>query len=327
MIYLTITLKPWERVNWKLVGLLPRRNTKTKRAPPTILTVEEDEKYERWWYPTPLGMITREQKTQIMAAVLAIMVKATFQTHIYECEGEIYQQVEGCPTGLRPSGPISRLFMDKWVRELRRIEAESKELHRINPVTFCEMDIKLIKKYVDDVLFGGDEVAQGALWKNRCLQWSQEQLERDKASGEDHNSRTMRIIAMISSEILECLTFTWDSPSQNKSNMMPVLDTQVWVEVEARVKGIPKTMGEAPEKLKPDKLKKIIMFQFYKKPMANKCPNLQKSGIPEGSKRATASQEILRRLKNTSRELEPSIINNVLQDYMGELAMGGYPVD
>lgn len=35
---------------------------------------------------------------------------------------------------LRPSGPISKLFMDKWVKELRKIEAESKELVRINPV-------------------------------------------------------------------------------------------------------------------------------------------------------------------------------------------------
>ena len=58
--------------------------------------------------------------------------------------------------------------------------------------------------------------------------------------------------------------------------------------------------------------------------MANPCPNLQKSGIPEGSKRATASQEILRRLKNTSRELGAEIITEILTDYMGELTMGGY---
>ena len=107
----------------------------------------------------------------------------------------------------------------------------------------------------------------------------------------------MEIIAKISSDILECLTFTWDTPSRNKNKMMPVLDTQVWVEEEARTKGIPKEMGEAPEVLKTGSLKRIIKYQFYKKPMANPCPNLQKSGIPEGSKRATASQEILRRLK------------------------------
>ena len=30
LIYLALTLKPWERVNWILVGVLPRRNTKKK---------------------------------------------------------------------------------------------------------------------------------------------------------------------------------------------------------------------------------------------------------------------------------------------------------
>merc|ERR1711954_158290 len=130
-------------------------------------------------------------KIKIMASVLAVMVQATFQTHIYECEGDIHLQIEGCPTGFRPSGPISRLVMDKWVRELHRIEAESKGLERINPLKFCKLDIKLLKKYVDDVIFGGDEIPQGAFWSDKCLQWSQEQSEIDKASGKDLNERTM----------------------------------------------------------------------------------------------------------------------------------------
>ena len=86
-------------------------------------------------------------------------------------------------------------------------------------------------------------------------------MKNDKSSGEDPNSRTMRIIAQISSEIFKCLTFTWDSPSQNQSKMMPVLDTQVWVEEEARTKGIPRVMGEAPEKLKTHNLKKTSSAQ------------------------------------------------------------------
>ena len=100
-------MKPWEKVNWGLVGILPRRNVKRKVAPPTILTVEEDEKYERWWYPMPIELLSKYQKKVIRASVLAIMVKTTFQTHVSEMEGQIYQQMSGCLTGLRPSGPIS----------------------------------------------------------------------------------------------------------------------------------------------------------------------------------------------------------------------------
>ena len=70
----------------------------------------------------------------------------------------------------------------------------------------------------------------------------------------------------------------------------------------------------------------MIYYQFYKKPMANPCPNLQRSGIPDGNKRATATQEIIRRLKNTSREAPTDIVKEILIDYMGELAQGGYSV-
>ena len=71
-------------------------------------------------------------------------------------------------------------------------------------------------------------------------------------------------------------------------------------------------------------LKNVILFNFYKKPMANKCGNLKRSGLPEQQKFNTAVQEVLRRLKNTSRELLVSEYKVVLKDYMGELAMGGY---
>ena len=93
----------------------------------------------------------------------------------------------------------------------------------------------------------------------------------------------MRIIAEISSQILECLNFTWDSPTKNDSQKLPVLDTKLWVAVESREKGNPKEIGHFPRILKPGVLKKIVYFEFYKKPMANPCLNLKRSGIPDGS--------------------------------------------
>ena len=54
--------------------------------------------------------------------------------------------------------------------------------------------------------------------------------------------------------------------------------------------------------------------------------NIQRSGIPDGNTRATATQEILRRLKNSSRETQTEVVREILIDYMGELAQGGYSV-
>ena len=79
---------------------------------------------------------------------------------------------------------------------------------------------------------------------------------------------------------------------------MPVLDTQIWVGKENRVIRIPSQMcQESTEITKIAELKNVILFGFYKKPKANKCDNLRRSGLPEQQKYNTAVQEVLRRLK------------------------------
>ena len=83
----------------------------------------------------------------------------------------------------------------------------------------------------------------------------------------------------------------------------------------------------APRLIKPGKLNNIILFEFYKKPMASRTNNLFRGGIPLGSKIATGTQEVIRRLKNTSRELEPCRIEEILSNYMQELREGGYPLE
>ena len=69
----------------------------------------------------------------------------------------------------------------------------------------------------------------------------------------------------------------------------------------------------------------MVLFKFFKKPMASKTNNRYQAGIPEGSKVATCTQEVLRRLKNTSRDLEDHHIEEILQEYFQELRESGYP--
>ena len=76
-----------------------------------------------------------------------------------------------------------------------------------------------------------------------------------------------------------------------------------------------------PEKQNKEK---VILYNFYKKKMANKIPSMQASVAPEGQKVATCTQEIIRRYKNTSRSLPPTIITNILKEYMDELKAGGF---
>ena len=118
-----------------MVDAIPSRLSK-KNNPLTIATVETDKVMERWYYQTPLNLLSQSQKKVIMARVLSQMVKITFETHVYEWNGEIYSQGEGCPTGLRPSGSISRIVMDHWVKRMKGIEEKPNTLATLNPVIF-----------------------------------------------------------------------------------------------------------------------------------------------------------------------------------------------
>ena len=59
-------------------------------------------------------------------------------------------------------------------------------------------------------------------------------------------------------------------------------------------------------------LKNIVQFKFYKKQMADKTPIRADNALPNQMKMATAVQEVLRRLKNTSRALPQETFEEIL---------------
>ena len=135
MIYCALTLKPVEKVDLKLQGIIPSRLNNSGKTP-TIRTVEKDEQIERWSYKVEPKDLDQDQKQRIMAGVLGIQIGLTYDTHFYEFNGQIYKQGGGAPTGVRPVGPMSRIIMDKWVRQMREIEEKSNLLHSINQIQF-----------------------------------------------------------------------------------------------------------------------------------------------------------------------------------------------
>ena len=86
--------------------------------------------------------------------------------------------------------------MDYWRTEVAKAVAKMDCLKVINPVTYETLDIKLLRKYVDDILVALNEIRAGTRYDARNM---------------------------------GCLQFTWDSPHKNRSKMLSVLDTQMWV--------------------------------------------------------------------------------------------------
>ena len=85
-----------------------------------------------------------------------------------------------------------------------------------------------MQKYVDDVFVAGISMRKGMKYDRqaKALIWSLEKENLDREGSMNDEQRTMSIIAEMSSDILDCLNFMWDSPSCNKDDKIPLLDTQ-----------------------------------------------------------------------------------------------------
>ena len=99
------------------------------------------------------------------------------------------------------------------------------------------------------------------------------------------------------------MNFTVELQSEFTDGYLPTLDTKL--------------------KLTSDQPSQVI-YKFYKKPMASCLGILKTSALSEQIKSSTATQEFIRRLKNTSEHVEQPEINNTLEEYISQLYMSGY---
>ena len=67
-----------------------------------------------------------------------------------------------------------------------------------------------------------------------------------------------------------------------------------------------------------------IEYRFYKKPQSSRKPIVASSALPPNVKRATMTNECLRRLRNTSRELPWSVHADILSEFSNDLRIMGY---
>ena len=141
-------MTPEHIVKEGLGELIPRRKeNRNRKTNPTVLTVELNESSDRWkWYQPPVRF-TEEEKLVIMAKVTEIMVQSVFRTHHYKFNGKVYKQQAGGPIGLKDTGYVARLTMDKWIQQFR----SKLEEHGLK--------IKLLRKYVDDIVIVVDNLS------------------------------------------------------------------------------------------------------------------------------------------------------------------------
>ena len=119
--------------------------------------------------------------------------------------------------------------MDFWVEAIYNIADKMETLATINPVLYERLELYLLSKYVDDVLAALETMRKGVRLDpgSNTMIWSLDMESEDR----DRSLEDIRTTAVedMASSVLQCLDFTWDTPSRNQNQKMPVLDTMVWV--------------------------------------------------------------------------------------------------
>ena len=187
--------------------------------------------------------------------------------HVYRVGDNTFLQQEGGPIGLELTGAVSRAFMHRW----DRLYTEKVEKSGIK--------MKLYERYVDD----SNQVAivppPGSVYvaeENKIIIDPQ----RDDRNLPD-DERLAKLLLEIANSIMECVKMEGDWPSKNRNMKLPILDMEVWTDVEGN-----------------------ILYRHYEKDVSRKTVLHSKSAHSAACKRGVHTQEIVRRILNTSQRLK-----------------------
>ena len=298
--YLAMTCSPVEIAESGLSEVVPKRKYKrgtrpgitTKETAGKKKEGEEEEKLTKWIFDRV--DFTEEEKRKLLGKVIEVAVRTTFRNHVYQFEGQMRVQAEGGPIGLRLTGAVARTVMDYWAKKFREMAKQNK------------MTLYMFKKYVDDVNLVMETLGRGYRWNGKAMEWKQEWEEEDKSSGEEYDTMTMREVRKMSDSILPFINFKEEVASDCKEGKVAMLDFKVWKE-------------ERGEENKTE-----IMFEFYEKPVASKLVLMEGSALPHKMKVTTLSEEVLRRMKNTSKKVGKSRRAAIMTDFMKKMRRSGY---
>ena len=292
-LYLALTLTRARVEELGLEEVVPRRKGTRGRAPGiTTKEVRGPLQQEKVWdsslFHPPTRQPTEEERKVILSLCVEEGLLAALGSHTYTWNKEVKLQGSGLPIGLDLTRAVARLVLLDWDQQFLR-------LARAN-----QLELFLYSRFVDDTANAMEGLAPG-------LRWSEEEgrmilhphlVEEDLHTAPD--IRTSREVARMGSSISPMVELTADCPSSNPSGMMPCLDLQVWVE------------GNT------------VLYQHYRKPMANPLLMLEMSAMPASMKRTALTQEVIRILRNCRPGLSPQIALKHLDNFSHRMKTSGY---
>ena len=258
-----------------------------------------DNDQSKWDHSNPPENLDEVQKRRLLATAVGIAVRTVFEHHTYSFGGIRYRQVLGGPIGLRLTSLVARIVMDSWAAGfLSKLDINGFKVWAF--IKYVD-DVNIVISMMDkDVEWVGDELLlvdrTGAEARPSVL---------GVAPSEEH---TMGLVQQAADSIMPWLSFTHDLPSYHTNGMVPMLDVQVWIEHSPPGSGLPDSLA----------------WKFYEKESSSSRVLKATSAYNWRSKIVTMSMEVMRRMQNSSRQIEISERGNILKTFARKLRSSGY---
>ena len=160
--------------------------------------------------------------------------------------------------------------------------------------------VDMAARYIDDIRQAMNALRRGWRWNGKELEHCQEWEQEDKASKKSGAVRTGEVVNKIMDGIYSDLKFTTETGEEFENGRLPTLDMEMWIE-----------NGR-------------ILYSYYEKPVAAKTVINQKSALSENTKMASLSQDLIRRMKNTTERLDLKHRIAIIDKYAAKILSSGY---
>ena len=234
-----------------------------------------------------------EEERRMIALALKKGVQAVMKNHLYKIDNKVYQQSDGGPIGLQVTGAIARAFMIWW---------DGKFMERLREATEnMEWRCHMYMRYVDD----GNVICTPFPSDCELIEGKVVRQQHNEGSGNERqvipdDRNTAEIVKQIANSVCDFIQVEIDFPSAHESRHMPILDVEVTI------------------------VENAIRYRHYRKEIANPLVIHHKSAMPEKVKRKCLSNEVIRMMRNTSREQPEEVRKFFLSDFSQRMRMSGY---
>ena len=221
---------------------------------------------------------------------MMVATETMFKTHLYKFGGKMFQQLLGGPIGLRGTCAIARLVMCVFDRLWKGIMKDN------------GIGWNLYLRYMDDGRIFLHAIKAGWRWNSGRLEFQESWKEEDAKL--EPLEITRRALAGSMEGVISCLKFTTEVGTDYDDNCLPTLDLKLWVEKDNKV-----------------------LYKFYEKPTVANVAVQSRSAMEENGKVKVNSNDQVRRLLRTSRQVGMEEWPRVVDQYAKKLMTSGFKKD